>query len=182
MKKTRHLSTFTVPALALLLGAGGLLGCGPETPEERADNPAPPVEALPARSGSLPLEERLNGLVRADNQVVVRPEVAGRVVEVLVRIRRRGGEGATPGAPRAPGAAGSIAAGGSRGPALRGRLLRRPGAGSGARGGGNPNPKAGGGGAGQRHGARNPGSPPGGRRSRRESGPGAGGAIPGGGG
>ena len=46
---------------------------------------APPVEAVQARVGSLPLEERLNGVVRADNQVTVRPEVPGRVVEVLVR-------------------------------------------------------------------------------------------------
>lgn len=66
--------------LPLLLAA-----CGTKGPVQDAEAPAPPVEALQARSGTLPLEERLNGVVRADNQVVVRPEVAGRVVEVLVR-------------------------------------------------------------------------------------------------
>ena len=35
---------------------------------------APPVEAVQARSGALPLEERLNGVVKARNQVAVRPE------------------------------------------------------------------------------------------------------------
>ena len=61
-----------------------LFGCGSASTPPPEDPPAPPVEALEARSGSLPLEERLNGVVRADNQVVVRPEVSGRVVEVLV--------------------------------------------------------------------------------------------------
>jgi RND family efflux transporter MFP subunit len=43
------------------------------------------VEALPARSGSLPLEEQLNGVVRARNQVAIRSEISGTVVDVFVR-------------------------------------------------------------------------------------------------
>jgi RND family efflux transporter MFP subunit len=43
------------------------------------------VEAVTARSGSLPLEEELSGVVRAGNQVAIRPEIGGTVVQVLVR-------------------------------------------------------------------------------------------------
>jgi RND family efflux transporter MFP subunit len=43
------------------------------------------VEALQARSGSLPLEERVNGVVQARNQVAVRPEISAPVVAVMVR-------------------------------------------------------------------------------------------------
>lgn len=69
------------PTLLALL----LIACGGEEVVEEQEPEAPPVEALEARSGTLPLEERLNGVVRADNQVAVRPEVSGRVVEVMVR-------------------------------------------------------------------------------------------------
>jgi len=69
--------------LALLL-AFLTAGCGGEAAEAPEARP-PAVEALPAKAGSLPLVRRVNGVVRADNQVVVRPEVAGRVVEVLVK-------------------------------------------------------------------------------------------------
>lgn len=73
----------------LLLFALLTAACGSEGAREATEPEAPPVEALEARSGTLPLEERLNGVVRADNQVSVRPEVAGRVVEVLVRSGER---------------------------------------------------------------------------------------------
>lgn len=45
----------------------------------------PAVEALPARVGSLPMEEVLSGVARARNQVAIRPEISASVVEVLVR-------------------------------------------------------------------------------------------------
>jgi HlyD family secretion protein len=45
----------------------------------------PLVEALEARRGKLPLEVRLSGVVRARNQVEIRPELAAVVTEVLVR-------------------------------------------------------------------------------------------------
>lgn len=65
-------------------------GCTPGTPQEgagsaRAEAPAPSVEVVAARSGRLPLEERLSGLVRAANQVEVRAQLEATVVEVLVR-------------------------------------------------------------------------------------------------
>ncbi len=68
-----------VAATALLFGA-----CSPSAPVAEADPAAPPVEAVQARRGSLPLVERLSGTVRADNQVVLYPEVSGRIDEVLV--------------------------------------------------------------------------------------------------
>jgi RND family efflux transporter MFP subunit len=46
---------------------------------------APPVEAVPAREGALPLSERLSGVVKAHNQVAIRPEISAPIVEVLVR-------------------------------------------------------------------------------------------------
>lgn len=67
--------------LILMLG----LGCGPDEDAKEAEGPAPAVEAVPARRGTLPLEERLNGVVRADNQIAVRPEIEAPILEVLVR-------------------------------------------------------------------------------------------------
>jgi len=73
----------TVP---LLLAAIALAGCaGGERAERGGPVEAPPVEALPARSGTLPLEERVSGVVRADNQVAIRPEIAAPIVGVFVR-------------------------------------------------------------------------------------------------
>ena len=47
---------------------------------------APPaVEALRARIGSLPLEERLSGVVKAQNQVAIRAEISAPIVEVMVK-------------------------------------------------------------------------------------------------
>ena len=43
------------------------------------------VEALPARTGGLPLEEAISGVVRARNQVAIRSEISAVVVEVLAR-------------------------------------------------------------------------------------------------
>ncbi|GAA5522665.1 efflux RND transporter periplasmic adaptor subunit [Aliifodinibius salicampi] len=45
----------------------------------------PAVEAVKARYGSLPLSERLSGTVVADNQVVLYPEISGRITQVHVR-------------------------------------------------------------------------------------------------
>ena len=59
-------------------------GHGPGA-ESEAARPAPLVEAVAARFGSLPFEETVPAVVRASNQVVIRPEIAGRVVEVLAR-------------------------------------------------------------------------------------------------
>lgn len=67
-----------------LLFAVVLAGCGPGEEEPREDL-APAVEAVPARRGTLPLEERLNGVVRADNQIAVQAEIEAPVLEVLAR-------------------------------------------------------------------------------------------------
>lgn len=82
-------SLFVKLACPLILAAGLLAGCGPgddaaSGDDEQADL-APAVEAVPARRGTLPLEERLNGVVRADNQITVRPEIEAPIVQVLVR-------------------------------------------------------------------------------------------------
>lgn len=75
--------------LAVVLGAAilALTACGEGSirDEQGESGPVPAVEAVPARGGSLPLEEQLSGVVRARNQVAIRPEIGGTVVEVLVR-------------------------------------------------------------------------------------------------
>lgn len=54
--------------------------------EEAATEPRPPlVEAIEARVGALPLEETVHGVVRAENEVAVRPEISAPVAEVFVR-------------------------------------------------------------------------------------------------
>lgn len=88
---TESIFTKRLWPLMLLLGVlpGFLAGCGPGDDPASGDDAqadlAPAVEAVPARRGTLPLEERLNGVVRADNQVIVRPEIEAPVVAVLVR-------------------------------------------------------------------------------------------------
>jgi len=79
----------SVLARAILTGIASALaglwsGCGGNTEVAESEPVSPPVEAVPARYGSLPLVERLSGTVRADNQVVIYPEFSGRIAEVLV--------------------------------------------------------------------------------------------------
>ena len=50
----------------------------------RGEAPVPSVEVVQARYGALPLEERLTGTVRAENQVVIYSEIAAPVVRVAV--------------------------------------------------------------------------------------------------
>ena len=74
-------NTLVVAALLLALagcGAGSGSGAG-----GAVETPA--VEALPVRHGSVPLEEVLSGVVRAHNQVAIRPEIGGTVIEVFAR-------------------------------------------------------------------------------------------------
>jgi RND family efflux transporter MFP subunit len=68
---------------ALGLACGGPVGGDGRTEEEQTVIPA--VEAVQARFGSLPLEERLTGTVRAHNQVAIHAEITAPVVEVMVR-------------------------------------------------------------------------------------------------
>ncbi|MFP3941100.1 MAG: efflux RND transporter periplasmic adaptor subunit [Thermoanaerobaculia bacterium] len=82
--------TLAAGALALLtsLAALGCRGSASDSgPRGRApgEGPPPSVEAVAARYGSLPLEQELSGIVRAENQVAIRPEIEAVVAEVLVR-------------------------------------------------------------------------------------------------
>jgi RND family efflux transporter MFP subunit len=72
-----------VVAAALLL----VSACGaPESSSRaRAEQPPPAVEVLAAQAGTLPLEERLSGVVKAENQVAIYPEISAPIVEVMVR-------------------------------------------------------------------------------------------------
>ncbi len=85
------------PLLLALVLLSPLLACSPADGERdgREDRPPPPVEAVPARTGALPLVEELSGVVRARNQVAIRPEIEATVAEVLVR----SGEAVTRGQP-----------------------------------------------------------------------------------
>ena len=53
--------------------------------EDRADQVVPGVEAVRARHGTLPLSQRLSGVVRARNQVAIYPEISAVITEVMVR-------------------------------------------------------------------------------------------------
>ena len=71
---------------ALVLGLGGVVaGCaGGEEGPEQAARTVPSVEAVRAREGTLPLTQRLSGVVRARNQIAIHPEISAVVTEVLV--------------------------------------------------------------------------------------------------
>lgn len=73
-------------SIATLLLAGMLpVGCGDDEDASARAETRPFVEIVEAREGTLPLEERVSGVVRAENQVAIRPELSGPIVEVLVR-------------------------------------------------------------------------------------------------
>ena len=82
------------PLAGTLVALSLLAACSAPDAERSAGNEgghgsAPPAEAVEARTGSLPLEERLSGTVKASNQVVIRPEIEAAVVEVLVESGER---------------------------------------------------------------------------------------------
>lgn len=87
----RRAAAACLPVLALLVAP--LAGCGGADGEERGadERPraTPAVEVLQARAGGLPLEEELSGVVKARNQVAIRPEISGTVTSVLVRSGER---------------------------------------------------------------------------------------------
>jgi HlyD family secretion protein len=70
---------------ALLLLLALLAGCGGSGAEKAPERRPPLVEAVAARAGTLPLEETVNGVVKARNQLAVRPEIAAPIVAVMVR-------------------------------------------------------------------------------------------------
>ena len=96
MKLTTLQVTGSAKSLALLFIILTLTACGRESNGNRPDgmsgasrgprdpNLIPSVEVVAARTGSLPLEERLTGRVIAHNQTAIFSEVSGPIVEVLV--------------------------------------------------------------------------------------------------
>ncbi len=73
----------------ILFGAAAFLyGCNGKAESTNEKNTAhfiPSVEAVQARYGSLPLIERLTGIVKAKNQVEIFPQISGVIVDVYVR-------------------------------------------------------------------------------------------------
>lgn len=71
----------------LLISILYLQGCGSgeENNINRSNQPVPSVEAVQAQFGSLPLEERLSGVVRAGNFVEIYPRINAPILEVLVQ-------------------------------------------------------------------------------------------------
>ncbi len=51
---------------------------------QSTDTPIPAVESVQAHYGSLPLKERLTGIVIADNHVTIYPEISAPITQVLV--------------------------------------------------------------------------------------------------
>ncbi len=77
-------STIRGAALGLLLVFVSACGDGTSA-EEAPPRVHPSVEAVEARHGSLPLTQRLSGVVEARNQVSIQPEITGVVTAVLAQ-------------------------------------------------------------------------------------------------
>ena len=73
----------------LFLGLGACTNTPGDSSERGPMGPAlsiiPSVEVVQARVGSLPLEERLSGIVRATNQVMLYAEISAPVVRIAVQ-------------------------------------------------------------------------------------------------
>lgn len=83
-------------ALALLMAAFAFAGCSDEDAEQAGGSSGfggrgggnasvPAVEVVQAQLGSLPLEERLVGVVKAENQVEIYPEITAPIAAVPVQ-------------------------------------------------------------------------------------------------
>jgi RND family efflux transporter MFP subunit len=73
--------------LSLISTGLSLFGCSRESggsQENEADKLISAVEAVQARHGTLPLTERLSGVVKAKNQIEIYPEINAAIVEVYV--------------------------------------------------------------------------------------------------
>lgn len=82
-RRDRLLYLLVISCLCLLVTA-----CGSDATEEvpsDADQLVPAVEAVEARTGAVPLRERLTGTVRAAGEVAIYPQVSGPVIEVLAQ-------------------------------------------------------------------------------------------------
>jgi RND family efflux transporter MFP subunit len=88
IQSEKNLTKLLKTICLLCLTAAGLLlgGCSGESGSRQNGTGGiiPAVEAVQARYGSLPLTQRLSGLVKAKNQVEIYPEVSAVIVEVYV--------------------------------------------------------------------------------------------------
>ena len=77
-----HFKNLSILTLLLML-----LGCSNSDNNNSDNSPEvlPSVEAVKARFGALPLEERLSGIVTAGNQVEIFPRISAPIEEVLVK-------------------------------------------------------------------------------------------------
>lgn len=62
----------------------GCYGGKSSSADDSMDGVIPAVEAVKARFGTLPLTERLSGTVRAENQVMLMPEISAQIERVYV--------------------------------------------------------------------------------------------------
>ena len=75
-------------SIAGILSISLLLLCcsgGSGSKENGTGSILPAVEAVQAKSGTLPLIQRLNGLVRAENQIAIYPEISAMIIDVHVK-------------------------------------------------------------------------------------------------
>lgn len=92
----RHSLTRFLTAGTLLLA----IGCSAQKDDpgtvhtNAAAVPIPAVESVQARYGSLPLKERLSGVVVADNQVSIYPEISAPIIRVAINDGDYVGKGA----------------------------------------------------------------------------------------
>ncbi len=83
MSISNSVKIFSILSILLLI-----YGCS-DNDDDRTENPsnenrAPTVEAVQVITGSLPLEENLTGVVRAQNQADIYPEITAPITEVAV--------------------------------------------------------------------------------------------------
>ncbi len=62
-----------------------IIACTGEAERNETVGVVPAVEVVQAQFGGLPLEERLNGFVRADNQVDIYPRISAPIEEIYVQ-------------------------------------------------------------------------------------------------
>lgn len=75
-----------LPILLLVISSFVLFSCsGDEDNNEIENFVIPAVEIVQAQYGGLPLEERLNGTVRASNQVDIYPRISAPIEEIYVQ-------------------------------------------------------------------------------------------------
>jgi RND family efflux transporter MFP subunit len=71
--------------MAIVISAGLMYHCSGNSADSKQNNVLiPAVEAVKARHGSLPLSERLTGLVRAKNLIAIYPEINAVIISVNV--------------------------------------------------------------------------------------------------